>query len=331
MKLLKSLFLMVLVGLVVAAVFLHAPRAFGAGFTAKALVEVLPYADKDPFALETPPIDEELQYQFRLSMATLMTTQGVYENLLRRDVVRKTMWYREKAAKLPSGVADLRKNLRAVAMKQGNFIEVSMTCDDAREAADIANEMVKMFIDMQTNRAEGQVASKLAKLQERKSRIEEDLRTAEKALDDVRAAWSLTDLDIHEYPHPMTVRLIRLEELKDALALEIKGIEVAIEYQNKAGKDADPNKIRANREELFILKGKYIEAERLRQEAQLKHKDLDMARSQYAKRVKIRDERIRMLDEVKRLIEKLKILYADPDTAKVRKASDAARPLARDS
>lgn len=331
MKLFKSVFLMVVVGLVVAGVVLHAPRAFGAGYTARALIEVLPYGERDPFVLETPPIDKELQYQFRLSMATLMTTQGVFEDLLRRDVVRQTRWYREKAAELPSGVADLQKNLRAVAMKEVNFIEVSMTCDDAREAADIANEMVKIFIDMQANRAEATIASKLMTAQERKSRIEQDLRTAEKALDDVMKAWSMTDLEVHEYPHPKTVRLIRLEELKDAMALEIKGLELTIEWLTRDKKNIDNSQVTAKRKELAILKGKYVEAERLRKEAQLKHKDLDMARIQYAQRLKIRGERQKMLNETKMLIEKLQIIYAYPDTAKLRRASNAVRPYSRGS
>jgi len=107
--------------------------------------------------------------------------------------------------------------------------------------------------------------------------------------------------------------------------LEIKGLEATIEYLTKAKKSSEDKRM-----ELAILRDKYVEAERLRKEAQLKHKDLDMARVQYAQRAKIRDERMRMLDEVKMLIEKLMILYEDPDTVKLRKASDARAPLSHD-
>jgi len=220
---------------------------------------------------------------------------------------------------------DLQKNLHAVAQEEGNFIEVSMTCEDAREAAEIANEMVAMFISSQRDRRQTVILAKLSEAKTRQSRIQEDLRIAEKALDDVRKAWNLTDLDEHDYPHPYTVRLIRLEEVKDALALEIKGLEVTVEYLDKAQKSSEDKKL-----ELAVLRGKYAEAERLRQEAQAKHKDLDMARIQYAQRVKIRDERIRTLDEVKMLIEKLTILYEDPDTVKLRRAGEALMPLSRD-
>ncbi len=325
MKRFRSICLTVVVGLLVAGIVLHAPRALGAEYTARALIEVLPYADKDPFVLKTPRIDKDLQYHFRLSIATLMTTQGNFEALLKRDAVRKTTWYKQKAGNLAGGLGDLQKNLQVVAQEKGDFVEVAMTCDNAREAADITNEMVTMFISSQGDLVRANITGRLKELKVRESRIQEDLRTAEKALDDVRKAWNLTDLDEHDYPPPFTVRLIRLEEVKDELALEIKGLEVAVEYIDKAKKNSEDQKL-----ELAVLRGKYIEAERLRQEAQLKHKDFDMARVQYAQRVKIRDERMKMLDEVKMLIEKLTILYEDPDTLKLRRASEALMPLSYD-
>jgi len=325
MKRFGSVCLMVVVGLVVAGVVLHAPRAFGAEYTARALIEVLPYVERDPFVLETPPVDKDLQYQFRMSIATLITTQGSFEDLLKRDAVKVTKWFKNKARGLPSGIMDLQKNLHVVAQKEGNFIEVSMTCEDAKEAADIANEMVAMFISSQENRVKANLLGRLRELKTRQSRIQDDLRTAEKALDDVRKAWVITTLGERDYPHPITVRLLRLEEVIDALALEEAGIEATVEYLNKAKKSSEEKKM-----ELVVLRGKFVEAEKMRQETQAKHKDLDMARIQYAQRGKIRDERSKMLDKVKMLIEKLTILYEDPDTVKLRKVSDARMPLSRD-
>jgi hypothetical protein len=52
----------------------------------------------------------------------------------------------------------------------------------------------------------------------------------------------------------------------------------------------------------------------MREEAAAKKKDLDMARVQYKQRTTIRDERRRVLDSLKAEIEKLKILYDDPET-----------------
>ncbi|MBN2271564.1 MAG: hypothetical protein JXN61_13180 [Sedimentisphaerales bacterium] len=325
MKRFRSVFLTVVVGLVVAGIVLHGPRAFGAEYTAQALIEVLPYVERDPFVLEAPPVDKDLQYQFRMSIATLITTQGSFEDLLKRDRLRQTKWYKQKGGESASRISDLQQNLHALALKESNFIEVSMVCEDAREAADIANEMVAMFISMQGERARANIANRLSGVKVRQNRIEEELRVVEKALSDVREAWSLPDLEGRDSPHPIAVRLIRLEEAKDALALEIGGVEAAIEHLNKAQKSSEDKKL-----ELAVLRGKFTEAARMCKETQAKQKDLDTARIQYNQRVRIIDERIRVLDEVKMLAEKLTILHDDPDTVKLRKASDAMAPLSPD-
>jgi len=325
MRRLSSVCLMVVVALVVAGVVLHAPRAFGAQYTAKALIEVLPYAERDPFVLETPSVDKDLQHQFRMSIATLITTQASFENLLKRDAVKETKWFKNKAGKLASGIGDLQKNLRVFAQEKGNFIEVSMTCEEARDAADIANEIVAMFIAMQRNRAQANILSRLSGVKVRQNRIQEELRVVEKALSDVREAWSMPDLEGRDSPHPIAARLLRLEEVKDALELEMAGVEAAIEYLGKAKKSSEDKRM-----ELAVLRGKFTEAARMCKETQAKQKDLDTARIQYNQRVKIRDERIRMLDKTKMLIEKLTILYEDPDTVKLRKVGDARTPLSGD-
>lgn len=326
MKLFRSVFLMVVAGLAVAGVILNAPRALGAEFTAKALIEVLPYADKDPFVLETPAIDKDLQYQFRLSMARLLTMQGNFENLLKRDRVRQTKWFTNEARELARGVENLRDNLGVLVQKESSFIEVSMTCEDAREAADIANEMVSLFVDAQIKREKARIASKLKAVHEHKNRIEDDVLTAEKAFDDVRSAWNLTDLNWEQYPHPIRVRLIRLEETKDEMALEISDLQAKLHRLKEGGKNVE-----SERNELSFLRERYVEIERLRKEAQARYTDLQKAQFQYVKRLRIRDERIEMLKEVNRLIGKLRILYDDPDTAKVRIAGNAAKPLSPDS
>jgi len=311
---------------VVAGIIVRAPFAFGGGYTAKALIEVLPYAEKDPFVLETPPIDKDLQYQFRSSIATLMTTQSVFENLLMRDAVRKTRWYRQEAGKLPSGIMNLQKNLRVVAQEKSNFIEVSMTCEDAGDAADIANEMVSMFISLQADRAQANIAAKLQEVTRRRSKIQAELDSAFESLNNMRLDWKLSTLGLQDYPHPITVRLIRLEEVKDSLSLEIKGLEATIDFLNKAGKSSEDKKL-----ELAVLHGKLTAAAKMCKEAKAKQKDLDVARIYYAQRVHIRDERIKMLNETKMLIEKLTILHDDPDTVKVRMAIKAVKPVSRDS
>jgi capsular exopolysaccharide synthesis family protein len=79
---------------------------------------------------------------------------------------------------------------------------------------------------------------------------------------------------------------------------------------------------------LQALQEKYTELEKLREEAEAKQKDLDLARMQYRQRANIRDERRQMLDSVKEQLEKLKIILEDPETPKVQFAGAAPVPLA---
>jgi len=280
--------------------------------TAHALIKVLPYADKDPMAIEPPLIDKDIQAGFRMSMATLMQEQGTLMELLERAKVRQTNWYRsQEDARRAMKV--LKGNLEVTPQEESDFIKVSMTCGSAKEAAVIVNEMVSMFIISQSKKQREMIAERLTKLEKQRGRIEMELRIAEAALDDVRKASGFTDLDEHSYPHPITVRLIRLEERKDELALEIKGVEATIENFQKREQSAQ-----AAREELIVLQSKYSEVHMLLQEAAAKKKDLDMARILYGRGVHIRDERMNRVDEIKKLIEKLRILHDDPGTAKVR-------------
>ncbi len=78
---------------------------------------------------------------------------------------------------------------------------------------------------------------------------------------------------------------------------------------------------------LIVLQERYAELERLRQEAQAKQNELDLARAQYQQRVSIRDERKEMLDSIKAQIEKLKIMLEDPETPKVQFVGLAPVPL----
>jgi len=66
---------------------------------------------------------------------------------------------------------------------------------------------------------------------------------------------------------------------------------------------------------------------KMREETSANKRDLDLARVQYNQRLAIRDERKLMLDSVKQQLEKLKIVYADPETPKVQFVGYAPVPL----
>jgi len=78
---------------------------------------------------------------------------------------------------------------------------------------------------------------------------------------------------------------------------------------------------------LAAMKERLAELQGLRQEAEAKKKDLDMAGIEYERILSIRDERITMLNTIKQQIEKMRIVLDDPKTPKVVIKALALPPL----
>jgi uncharacterized protein involved in exopolysaccharide biosynthesis len=316
-------------------------------YTAQVLIRVLPYADKDPMTIGKPPIDKDIQYGFRQSMAILVKQQSTLQELIDRDKVRQIQWFRRFAKFDRQGTIinidhcilkayqDLKKHFSVVADKDSEFIVLSMTCRDALEATEIVNEMATLFVASQGRKKQAEITAKLRELEERRNSVQMDLSTAEKALSDVRKRFVFTDLDEHSYPHPITARLLRLEHERDNYILETKAVEAHIEnLKRKQEREADgqvkqelQEEIHNVRDELVVLQIKLLELEKMRKEAAARKKDLDLARVQYRQRAVIRDERLKTLNEIKCLIEKLRIMHDDPETSKLQLVGLAPFPL----
>jgi succinoglycan biosynthesis transport protein ExoP len=81
------------------------------------------------------------------------------------------------------------------------------------------------------------------------------------------------------------------------------------------------------RDMLRTLQERLAELQKLRADAQEQQKALDDARSQYDQRLRIRDERVEMLTQIKTQVEKLRIMLDDPETPKVQLVGLAPDPL----
>ncbi len=320
-------------------------------YTAQVLIKVLPYANKDPMRIETPAIDKDIQYSFRRSMATLVKRQSTLQELIDRDQVRQTQWFRrfakfDKQGKIINldhctlkAYQDLRKHFSAEIRKDSEFVLLSMTCDNAQEAADIVNEMATLFVASYGSTKKAEIAAKLTNLEKRRMSVQKELSVAERALADVCTQSGLTDLEEHSYPHPITVRLIRLEHERDNYVLEIKAVEAHIENLKKKQQGEADGQVKQELQEeihnvggeLVVLLSKLVELEKMQRVAALRTKELDLARVQYRQRAVIRGEGRKRLDEIKLLIEKLKIMYDDPETSKVQLVRPAPVPLEPDS
>ncbi len=367
-------------------------------YTARTYIQVLPPVEKDPLTITTIQLQKDILYEHRQSIANLIKQQRTLEYLLDQDAVRETNWFQKWGEDRRRALKSLQKDFRAYAHRDSAFVEISMSCGAAKEARDIVNEMLKLFLAQQGATEQREISNRLQQFEAQRVRVQGELDAANKGLDDIRAAYDLTDLEkpAGRYFQPtITLRLNNLELQKNELDLAIRQLradignlqELAtgpITEQIEYAIEKDPVMItlaeqlafleaqlsgrltkfgenhrdvrqtrelleetRKKREErkkeiaeqtrraqlenardgLIVLQERFEQLEKLRQEAEDKKKQLDIAQIQYEKGMKIRDERLTMLDSIKEQIEKMKTLHDDPETPKVLAVGEAPIPL----
>ncbi len=368
-------------------------------YTAKTFIQVLPPTETDPMTIGSVQLQKDILYGHRQSIANLIKQQSTLQDLLERDNVKETRWFKSWGGDRRRAVNYLDKHFGAYAHRDSEFVEISMTCGVAKEAADIVNEMLNLFLATRGDTEQKEISKKLKGLEDQRLQVQSELDAANKGLDDIRAAYNLTDIEqpIGRYfQHTITIRLNDLELQKNELDLAIKQLEADIGNLQRLAKEPineqveflierDPvminlahqlasleaqlsgrltkfgenhRDVRQTRELIeetkkrreqrkneiaeqtrwanlknaqdgliVLLQKRFEQLEALRQEAEAQKKELDLARIQYEKGVKIRDERLAMLDSIKEQIDKYKIMYNDPETPKVQAVGLAPIPL----
>lgn len=205
-------------------------------YTAQTFIKVLPPIEKDPMTIAGGQVGKDIQYGNRVSMAALITQQSTLQKLIARDKVQETKWFERfgdvREVSISKAFDDLRNNFNAVAQRDGDYIVVSMTCGNAAESALIVNEMVDLFIASQRSTKKGDVAERLARLQDQRNNIQKDLDAAERALGEVRDRWGVTGLEDYEtqsYQPTVTLTLNNLEIEQNNLAQEITQLQANVE------------------------------------------------------------------------------------------------------
>ena len=367
-------------------------------YTAKTYIQVLSPVETDPMTIGTAQLQKDILYGHRMSIANRIKQQSTLQELLGRDKVKQTEWFRRRDGNMRKAFRSLGRHFRAYAHRDSEFVEISMTCRSDRESALIVNEMLELFLAQQGSTERAEVSIRLQRLEDQRSRVKRDLDAANRALEEVRTASGITDLDLptgRYFQHTITMMLNSLELQKNDLQLGIRQLQadlknlerlatgpitkqieyvierdpvmvtlaqqLAFQEANLSGRLAkfgeNHRDVRRSRElieeiknrrelrkteiaeqtrranlenaqdGLVVLQERFEQLEEMRQEAEAKKKDLDKARVQYEERIKIRDERITMLDSIKEQIEKLKIIHDDPETPKVLAVGLAPPPL----
>lgn len=204
-------------------------------YRAETAIKVLPPIDSDPMNMVVAQVQQDIRYGHRVSLANLMRSQSTLQDLLKRDEVRHTKWYRQitkGGVEVARAVQCLDRNLTAFPHREAEHIQVSMTCGSPSEAALIANQMVNLFLNQHGETEKGDVRQKLADVTKRQSDVEQEIRQCEADLQNVTRRTGITDLDRpagRYFQHTTTLRLNELDKQESDLSLAIKQLQSDIE------------------------------------------------------------------------------------------------------
>lgn len=222
-------------------------------YTARTLIRVFSPVQQDPTQIGGPIVQKEIQYGYRQSIASLIKQQNNLQELAERQAVQETKWFQKlggtKSERISEAVLALEDDLGANAQRDGDFVILSMTCEDRREAALIVNEMADLFVSSRSVAERGDVSEKLSNLNEQRNRLEQELNAAQQALDEVRNRWGFTDLEQDRgdnQEHVAETKLRQLEVQVDQMELEIEQTKANIE--NLQRQATGPVKVQVERQ-----------------------------------------------------------------------------------
>lgn len=358
-------------------------------YTAQTLLEVLPPVETDPMDIVAVQVQKDLQYQHRVSMASLIKQQSMLWNLLQSDKVKETAWW------LPYKGKDIRKPFKylqrhfvAYPQRDAEYVRVSMTCGKASEAALIVREAVSLFYNSQVQSKQVRGGETLAELTKRQDAVQAEVWRANTEMANIRTSSNITDLERpagRYWRHTFELKLDDLELQQNELLLAIRQTEADMENLKRLAEESpvsvqilhaiemDPVMIvlaqqlafqeaqlsgrlsrfgdnhrvvqetqqlideikerrRLRRAEMaeqtrqasyknahdrwVVLGQRLNELNNLRDQAAAQKKDLDLARVRYDNELTHRDERLKMLDDIKQQIEKQRIIHDEAPTVR---------------
>lgn len=227
-----KIFLLTIVGVALGGASWFVLQTYLPSYTAETYIEVLPPGQTDPMTVASPAMQKDIMYGYRLSMSSLIKQQTMLQDLLARDYVQGSHWFAtEMKGDTRKALRELEKRLGALAMREADYVRVSMMCAKSDEAAKIVDEIVNLFVTRQGSSKRREVQERLVQLERRQSSLQRDVDTADRALDEVRTAWGLTDLDqatTRYERHYIVARLEDLELEQNTLKLALRQIQANI-------------------------------------------------------------------------------------------------------
>jgi uncharacterized protein involved in exopolysaccharide biosynthesis len=226
---------MTILGFIIGGVSWYLLLRYAPKYTAETYLEVLPPVEKDPTTIVAALVNKDIQYGHRVSIADRIRQQRTLQDLIDKDIIQETKWFKYfgtfKARAIPKAYKDLKKHLRVYALRDAEFVKVSMTCGDKDESALIVNTMVNMFVASHGITERGEITDRLKTLDDRHTRVQMELDDAEKALSDIRTDY--TDLEVHTYRDTVTMKLDSLEIEQNELLLGMGQLRANMETLEK--------------------------------------------------------------------------------------------------
>ncbi|MHC4397083.1 MAG: polysaccharide biosynthesis tyrosine autokinase [Planctomycetota bacterium] len=219
-------------GFIISGISWFLLRKYYPRYTARTFIRVLPPVEKDPAAIGGGGVGKDVEYGHRVSVVNLIRRQSTLQQLIDKDKIRETKWFKgfgeSKAVSIEKAFKDLLRHFGVSAQRDAEFVNLTMTCCDKKEAADIVNEMVDLFLANQGSAKKREVTDKLQALQKQRNEVASELRLAEGTLDDIRRTTGFTDLEEHRFEHPITQRLNKLEREEADINLDLQQISSTI-------------------------------------------------------------------------------------------------------
>ncbi|TFG90574.1 MAG: hypothetical protein E4H16_01550 [Candidatus Atribacteria bacterium] len=204
-------------------------RKYAPEYTAQTFIRVLPPGDKDPMSIGSLTLQKDILYEQRFGMATLIKSENYLMDLLKSDKVRETEWFKRFGSSteeaMIKAIKKLKKKLGATAMRDADFVIVTMQCRQKSSAKTIVDEMVRLFISARRTSEEGDVGEKLVSLNTQKKLIEFEIATIDSMIAAARTGAKVDDLAIRNYRDTIELRLDNLQIQKSDLELQIRAFE----------------------------------------------------------------------------------------------------------
>jgi len=224
--------LMTLLGLCAGGAAWYGLRRYKPSYTAQTFIEVMPPVEADPTQIQAPQVHKDLQYGYRVSMASLIKQQNTYQDLLKLDAIRRTAWFQGFNGDQTRAIKYLKKYLGAYAHRDAEFVTISMTCASADEAAAIVNIVAEQFVKSQGGQKRSEVSDKLVQYENRRKEIKTEVDRINKNLDDVRERWGITDVAVegaaYLHQHPIVANFNKLQLEENDLSLQVSQMQANI-------------------------------------------------------------------------------------------------------